>query len=111
MDKARDVFVLFYRPSAAFCAGNGTAYATFAQTLIETPSVVAQHMDVREHRSPFVFDEGELPVAMLFPADDKRPLEFDQALTTELLLAFAREHASTMNAQAARGADAKKSEL
>ena len=46
--------------------------------------------------------QGELPVAMLFPADDKRPLEFDQELTPEALLEFAREHATTMKASAGK---------
>ena len=57
-------------------------------------------MDVRAHKSPFVFEEGELPVAMLFPAEDKRPLEFDQALEPEKLMAFAQEHGTTLKAKA-----------
>ena len=101
MDKAKDVFVLFYRHSAAFCAGNGTAYAAFAEGLAAMPSVLAAHMNVRAHKSPFVFEEGELPVAMLFPAEDKRPLEFDQELTPELLHAFVREHGVTLRAKEA----------
>ena len=96
MDRSKDVFVLFYRKSEGFCAGNGTQYAQFAELVAETPTVVAEHMDVRLHKSPFVFEEGELPVAMLFPAEDKRPLEFDQALTPELLRDFAAEHGTTL---------------
>ena len=95
-DRSKDVFVLFYRKSEGFCAGNGTQYAQFAELVAETPTVVAEHMDVRLHKSPFVFEEGELPVAMLFPAEDKRPLEFDQALTPELLRDFAAEHGTTL---------------
>ena len=41
-------------------------------------------------------EEGELPVVMLFPAHDKRPLEFDKALEVENLEAFAMEHSSML---------------
>lgn len=59
MDKAKDVFVLFYHHSDAFCAGNGTQYAGFATKLTQEglPAVVATHMDVRRNKSPFVFEE------------------------------------------------------
>ena len=53
-------------------------------------------MDVRAHKSPFVFEEGELPVAMLFPAEDKRPLEFDQEIGSDALFAFLLEHGTTV---------------
>jgi hypothetical protein len=110
MEKAKDVFVLFYRPSASFCAHNGTAYAAFAAQLASTSKLVlATSMDVRAHRSPFVFEEGELPVAMLFPADDKRPLEFDQPFSEEALHAFVREHAAALRPKP--GDDATKKEL
>ena len=75
-------------------SGDGRVAADIVSRL--TPTVVAEHMDVRLHKSPFVFEEGELPVAMLFPAEDKRPLEFDQALTPELLRDFAAEHGTTL---------------
>ena len=111
MDKARDVFVLFYRKSAAFCAGNGTEYGHFAEQLTEAPSVIAQHMDVSVHKSPFVFEADELPVAMLFPAEDKRPLEFDLALTPEALMGFVREHGTTMRGKQQPATEPSKSEL
>ena len=57
MDKAYDVFVLFYHKTAAFCRGNGTAYAEFAEQLSTTPTVRAEHMDVKVHKSPFVFED------------------------------------------------------
>ena len=99
MDKAKDVFVLFYTPSAEFCATNGTIFGEFAAGLDAersgaTAHVVAVHMNVKEHKSPFVFEEDELPVIMLFPASDKRPLEFDSELTTAELQRFARENGS-----------------
>ena len=37
---------------------------------------------------------------MLFPAKDKRPLEFDLELTPEKLLGFVEEHATTLKAAA-----------
>ena len=33
---------------------------------------------------------------MLFPAEDKRPLEYDQALTSEKLHEFMVEHGTTL---------------
>jgi thioredoxin-like negative regulator of GroEL len=98
MDKANDVFVLFYEPSTEFCNGNGTAYAKFAGMMTESwPRVTAAHMDVRVHKSPFVFEPDELPVVMLFPSEDKRPLEYDKKLEdTGALVTFASEHAKTM---------------
>lgn len=117
MDKARDVLVLFHRPSRAFCSGNGTAYAKFAEIISGSwPRVVATHMDVRVHKSPFVFEEEELPVVMLFPAEDKRPLEYDLPIEdANALMAFASEHAKTMKqgpaAAAAASEGSEKSEL
>ena len=98
MDKANDVFVLFYQPSTAFCGRNGTAYAKFAAMLTESwPRVTATHMNVRDHKSPFVFEPDELPVVMLFLSKDKRPLEYDKKLEdTAALVTFASEHAPTM---------------
>jgi hypothetical protein len=89
---AQDVFVLFYQPGAPFCKVNGSAYGEFADGISDTPSVLATHMDVITHKSPFVFEEAELPVAMLFPAQDKRPLEYDQAFDAQKLRAFLAEH-------------------
>ena len=97
MDKAKDVFVLFYAPSASFCGDEGVAaYRAFADGLSASPSVVAAHMDVKQHKSPFVFEDSELPVAMLFPAKDKRPLEHDKGLAVDELQAFVEEHATTL---------------
>lgn len=53
-------------------------------------------MDVSVHKSPFVFEDDELPVLMLFPAADKRPLEFSEAFEQASLSAFATEHCSTL---------------
>ena len=95
MDKQKDVLVLFYQPSAAFCSGNGTSYAAFMAAAADTwTTIVAAHMDVVAHKSPFVFEDGELPVVMIFPAEDKRPLEFDEAISSDALMAFAAEHAT-----------------
>ena len=110
MDKAKDVFVLFYAPSAEFCATNATVFGEFAGLTADRSGapahVVAVHMNVKEHKSPFVFEDDELPVIMLFPASDKRPLEFDSELTTAELQRFARE-----NGSAPAAADEPKSEL
>ena len=96
-DKAVDVFVIFYQPNAAFCAAAGVAYATFASQLQDSsPTVKALHMDVTSQKSPFVFSEDELPVVMLFPAMDKRPLEFSDDVTLDALTAFARQHSKTL---------------
>jgi thioredoxin-like negative regulator of GroEL len=91
MDKAKDVFVLFYKPSAAFCEGGGAEYGGYAAELVEadTSAVVALRMDLTFNKSPFVFEDSELPVVMLFPAKDKRPLEFDEKLTRGALHNFA----------------------
>jgi hypothetical protein len=91
MDKSKDVFVLFYKPSAAFCEGAGAEYGGYAAELVEadTSTVVALRMDLTFNKSPFVFEDSELPVVMLFPAKDKRPLEFDEKLTRGALHNFA----------------------
>ena len=49
-------------------------------------------------------------MAMLFPAEDKRPLEFDKALSPELLLEFVKEHGTTLKGKA-EAAEGKKQEL
>ena len=46
---------------------------------------------------------------MLFPAADKRPLEFDQKFDAELLMGFVNEHGSTVKPKA--GAEEDKAEL
>jgi len=98
MDKSVDVFVLFYKPSTAFCAAEGATYGAYAaESAAATPSVLALRMDVSAHKSPFVFEDDELPVIMLFPAKDKRPLEFDKTLTTEELRVFAIDNGSTLD--------------
>lgn len=51
-------------------------------------------------RSSHAISPFQLPVAMLFPAKDKRPLEFDLELTPEKLLGFVEEHATTLKAAA-----------
>ena len=79
MDKTLDVFVLFYKPTESFCTGNASVYGTFALELEGSGvATVAVHMDVKAYKSPFVFEDSELPVIMLFPAKDKR---FAVALT------------------------------
>ena len=107
MDKARDVFVLFFKPTADFCGRNASEYAAFAAAALEpsraasaaAPSVLAAHMDVSVHKSPFVFEDNELPVVMLFPGYDKRPLEYDSPLSTAELERFARENGSAAKAE------------
>ena len=76
-----------------------------------TRTVVASHMDVGQHKSPFVFEDNELPVVMLFQAADKRPLEFDDAFTVAALDRFVREHGSTLKSAASEAPAAAKSEL
>ena len=53
-------------------------------------------MDVGVHKSPFQFSPTELPVVMLFPATDKRPLEFSGELSAARLKRFAGAHARTL---------------
>ena len=93
LNKAHDVFVLFYKPSAPFCAANGTSYAAYAAP---QPTIKRLRMDVSKDKSPFVFEDSELPVLMLFPASDKRPLEFNEAFEQGKIGAFAEEHCSTL---------------
>jgi hypothetical protein len=57
-------------------------------------------MDVSRHKSPFVFEQSELPVVMLFPAADKRPLEFSGALRVDALARFDEENASAQPTEA-----------
>ena len=93
-DMATDVVVLFYRPSAPFCAANGTAYAQLRERYADpSGGVSVTRMDVREHRSPFAFRAGELPVLMLFPARNKRPLEFSDDFSLASLDAFVKKYA------------------
>ena len=113
-DKSTAVLVLFYRPSRTFCAVNGTVFVEFEQmasdlqvraicnrpgscVVGDARARVAQvmRMDVAEHLSPFQFDPAELPVIMLFPALDKKPLEFSGALSVEALANFSREHSGS----------------
>ena len=96
MDKSVDIFVIFHRPSSAFCRINGTGYGSFSEGLMPANNVRAIAMDVKAHKSPFVFEEEELPVVMLFPASDKRPLEFDGEITHQRLVSFMAEHATTI---------------
>ena len=103
MDKSKDVFVLFYKNTVQFCDTNASAYGDFAQSVESSSTLAAVHMNVDKHKSPFVFEDEELPVIMLFPASDKRPLEFDAKLTAEELHRFAREHGS--NRDGAEGDD------
>ena len=49
-------------------------------------------MDLTSSKSPFVFEDSELPVVMLFPAKDKRPLEFTGKVEVDALQAFCKEH-------------------
>ena len=93
-DMATDVVVLFYRPSVPFCAANGTAYAQLRERYADpSGGVSVTRMDVREHRSPFAFRAGELPVLMLFPARNKRPLEFSDDFSLASLDAFVKKYA------------------
>lgn len=107
LNKAHDVFVLFYKPSAPFCAANGTSYAAFTAP---QPTIKRLRMDVSKDKSPFVFEDNELPVLMLFPASDKRPLEFNEAIEYAKIAAFAEEHCSTL-ATKAGGAGGEKEEM
>lgn len=96
-DTTTDVVVLFYRPSAAFCAANGTAYAQLGERYADSSTGISvTRMDVQEHRSPFAFRAGELPVMMLFPARVKRPLEFSDDYSLESLDAFVKKYARSM---------------
>ena len=107
LDKMSDVFVIFYKPSAAFCSTNGSAYTAFSRQLSSlTNSVKALHMNVELQKSPFVFEDEELPVAMLFPAEDKRPLEMSEELTLDTLNSFAREHCSHLKSATHEGVPA-----
>ena len=77
LDKSRDAFVLFYKPNATFCEGNGTSYTAFGAAVRGLgasgwANVHVLAMDVATNKSPFVFEDAELPVVMLFPSVDKR---------------------------------------
>lgn len=50
-------------------------------------------MDVAQNNSPFMFEPDELPVIMIFPANNKKPLEFTGRLSIEALESFVLEHA------------------
>lgn len=115
-DTSTAVLVLFYRPSLKLCAVNGTMYAEFAHMLevavqARSPSAPSLHltqmrfvwrvidgqvmrMDVAQNNSPFVFEPDELPVIMIFPANNKKPLEFTGRLSIEALESFVSEHAA-----------------
>jgi len=90
-DTSTAILVLFYRPSLKLCAVNGTTYAEFAQTA--SADVQAMRMDVAQNNSPFMFEPDELPVIMIFPANNKKPLEFTGRLSIEALESFVLEHA------------------
>ena len=110
LDKEIDALVLFYKPHARFCDTNATAYAAYD---VPQPTVKRLRMDVSVHKSPFVFEDSELPVLMLFPAKDKRPLEFNEVFDEEKLQGFVAEHCSTLPKEegAAAGATGDKAEL
>ena len=56
-------------------------------------------MDVAKHRSPFVFAHNELPVVMMFPAVNKKPIEFGpQEFSNVALQRFALDHAAAAGA-------------
>ena len=104
-DTSTAVLVLFYRPSLKLCAVNGTMYAEFAHTTSAVqarsptvPLIASQmrfewrvidgqvmRMDVAQNNSPFVFEPDELPVIMIFPANNKKPLEFTGRFIREFL--------------------------
>ena len=52
-------------------------------------------MDVAQNNSPFFFEPGELPVIMIFPASNKKPLEFTDRLSVGALESFVLEHANS----------------
>ena len=103
LDKEHDALVLFYKPHARFCDTNATAYAAYD---VPQPSIKRLRMDVSVHKSPFVFEESELPVLMLFPAKDKRPLEYNEVFDEEKLQAFVVEHCSTLPKEEGAAAEA-----
>ena len=53
----------------------------------------AMRMDVAQNNSPFLFEPEELPVIMIFPANNKKPLEFTGRMSIEALESFVLEHA------------------
>lgn len=103
LDKEHDALVLFYKPHARFCDTNATAYAAYD---VPQPTIKRLRMDVSVHKSPFVFEESELPVLMLFPAMDKRPLEYNEVFDEEKLQAFVAEHCSTLPKEEGAAAEA-----
>ena len=114
-DTSAAVLVLFYRPGLKFCAVNGTMFAEFAHKALAPSNVQARcavppncasgeicvarlvaqvmRMDVAQNNSPFMFEPGELPVIMIFPANNKKPLELTGRLSLEALESFVLEHA------------------
>ena len=92
LDKAKDMYMLFYKPSTAFCDGPAAKYASYVHPLPPSSVVQAARMDLTSSKSPFVFEDSELPVVMLFPAKDKRPLEFTGKVEVDALQAFCKEH-------------------
>ena len=115
LDKAKDMYMLFYKPSTTFCDGPAAKYASYVHPLPPSSVVQAARMDLTSSKSPFVFEDSELPVVMLFPAKDKRPLEFTGKVEVDALQAFCKEHckeeAPPEAVGAAADADAGKSEL
>ena len=115
LDKAKDMYMLFYKPSTAFCDGPAAKYASYVHPLPPSSVVQAARMDLTSSKSPFVFEDSELPVVMLFPAKDKRPLEFTGKVEVDALQAFCKEHckeeAPPEAVGAAADADAGKGEL
>ena len=92
LDKAKDMYMLFYKPSTTFCDGPAAKYASYVHPLPPSSVVQAARMDLTSSKSPFVFEDSELPVVMLFPAKDKRPLEFTGKVEVDALQAFCKEH-------------------
>jgi len=103
LDKEHDVLVLFYKPHPLFCHVNASAYAAYDAP---QPSLRRLRMDVSLHKSPFVFEDSELPVLMLFPAKDKRPLEYNEVFDADKLQAFVAEHCNTLPKEKSTAAEA-----
>jgi len=94
LDKAADVLIQFYKPIPGFCNVNGSAFDDLSQTLIGLRDTVkVARMDCGANKSPFVFEDSELPVVMLFPGgEDNAPSEYDLLHSAEKLLNFVAEH-------------------
>jgi len=108
LDSTKDVLIEFYAPWCGHCKSLAPTYEELGAAFANTESIVIAKVDATANDidHPAVHVQG-FPTILFFPANNKNePQTYEGGRDLESLVAYVKEHATTLNGAAAEPAAA-----